>query len=70
MRTLSKKIAEKINKEATIFGWLHKKRAMGGINFINIRDRAGLVQVVVEDKQEVEKLRGLQIGTVLEVTGK
>src|SRR5690606_2137989 len=47
----------------------HKKRLLGGLNFINIRDRSGLVQTVVEDKDEVEKLRGLQIGTVLAVTG-
>lgn len=70
MRILNNDIAQHIGKEITVKGWLHKKRAMGGINFINIRDRSGLVQVVVEDKKEVEKLRGLQIGTVLEVTGK
>lgn len=69
MRTLSSEIEKQIGKKATIQGWLHKKRAMGGINFINIRDRAGLVQVVVEDKKQVEKLRGMQIGTVLEITG-
>ncbi len=69
MRTLSNKIADKIGKEATIKGWLHKKRTMGGINFVNIRDRAGLVQIVVEKKAEVEKLRGMQIGSVLEITG-
>lgn len=69
MRTLSSEIAKQTGKSATIKGWLHKKRAMGGINFINVRDRAGLVQVVVEDKAEVEKLRGMQIGTVLQITG-
>lgn len=46
-----------------------KKRLLGGITFINVRDRRGLTQVVVQDKAEVEKLRGLQIGTVLEVHG-
>lgn len=69
MRTLSNEIAKHTGKEVTIKGWLHKKRALGGINFINVRDRSGLTQVVVEDKNEVEKLRGLQIGTVLSVTG-
>lgn len=70
MRTISSEISKQIGKTATIKGWLHKKRAMGGINFINVRDRGGLVQIVVQDKSEVEKLRGLQIGTVLEITGK
>jgi nondiscriminating aspartyl-tRNA synthetase len=53
----------------TIKGWLHKKRLLGGLTFINVRDRSGLVQVLVQDKNEVEKLRGMQIGTVLAVTG-
>ena len=47
-----------------------KKRLLGGLTFINLRDRSGLVQVLVESKKEVEKLRGLQIGTVLSITGK
>lgn len=69
-RTLSRDIAEGIGKEITIKGWLHKKRLLGGLTFISVRDRAGLVQVLIEDKAETEKLRGMQIGTVLEVTGK
>lgn len=68
-RTLSNEVKTHIGKTATIQGWLHKKRLMGGLTFINVRDRAGLVQVLVEDKNEVEKLRGLQIGTVLSITG-
>lgn len=69
MRTLAKDVAAHIDKEVTVQGWLHKKRLLGGLNFINIRDRSGLVQVLVEKGEEVEKLRGLQIGTVLEVKG-
>lgn len=69
MRKLSSEIETQIGKKVIVKGWLHKKRAMGGINFINIRDRAGLIQIVVEDKNEVEKLRGLQIGTILEIEG-
>jgi nondiscriminating aspartyl-tRNA synthetase len=69
-RTLSRDISSSIGKEATIKGWLHKKRLLGGLTFINVRDRAGLVQVLIEDKTETEKLRGMQIGTVLEITGK
>ncbi|MCA9343109.1 aspartate--tRNA(Asn) ligase [Candidatus Saccharibacteria bacterium] len=70
MRVLSNDLKSHIGKQVVINGWLHKKRAMGGINFINVRDRNGLTQVVVEDKDQVEKLRGMQIGTVLEIEGK
>lgn len=50
-------------------GWLHKKRLLGGLNFITIRDRSGLTQALINDKDEVEKLRGLHIGTVLQLDG-
>jgi len=70
MRIISTEVSAHIGEEVKIAGWLHKKRLMGGLNFLNIRDRGGLTQVAVEDKDEVEKLRGLQIGTVVEVTGK
>ena len=60
MRILSRDLKEHIDEVVTIQGWLHKKRKMGGLNFINIRDRSGLTQVLIEDKDEVEKLRGMQ----------
>lgn len=69
-RVLTKDVAAHAGQEVMVRGWLHKKRLLGGLNFINIRDRSGIVQVLVEAKDEVEKLRGLQIGTVLEVVGK
>jgi nondiscriminating aspartyl-tRNA synthetase len=70
MRTLSRDIAQHIGKTVSIQGWLHKKRLLGGLTFINVRDRSGLTQVLIENKDEVEKLRGLQIGTVLEISGR
>lgn len=69
MRILSDQIQDHVGKTIQVQGWLHKKRMLGGITFINLRDRQGLVQVVVQHKDEVEKLRGLQIGTVLQITG-
>lgn len=68
-RVLSSDVAGHAGQEAKIQGWLHKKRLLGGLNFILVRDRDGVTQVVVEDAAEVEKLRGLQIGTVLTITG-
>lgn len=68
-RTLARELASKINETVKVDGWLHKKRLMGGLNFITLRDRSGLVQTLVDDKGELEKLRGMQIGTVLALTG-
>lgn len=70
MRILTKDVVEHIGETVQVEGWLHKKRLLGGLTFINVRDRGGLVQIVVQNKDEVEKLRGLQIGTVLKVEGK
>ena len=70
MRILSSKLKDHIGETVHIEGWLHKKRMLGGLTFINVRDRGGSGQVVIDDKDEVEKLRGLQIGTILTVDGK
>lgn len=69
MRILSDEVVKHAGQTIHIEGWLHKKRLLGGLTFINVRDRRGLTQVVIKDKDEVEKLRGLQIGTVLAVDG-
>lgn len=69
MRALAKDLEKHVGKTITIEGWLHKKRLLGGLNFINVRDRSGLTQVLVQDKDEIEKLRGLQIGSVLRIKG-
>lgn len=69
MRLLSSELKEHVGETIHIEGWLHKKRLLGGLTFVNVRDRGGLTQVVIKDKDEVEKLRGMQIGTVLTVDG-
>ena len=69
MRILSSEVKDHVGDKIVVEGWLHKKRLLGGLTFISVRDRRGLVQVVIQNKDEVEKLRGLQIGTVLKVEG-
>jgi nondiscriminating aspartyl-tRNA synthetase len=70
MRILTSDLKDKIDQEITIKGWLHKKRKLGGLNFILVRDRSGLAQVLVKAEAEMEKLRELQVGTILAVNGK
>ena len=69
MRVLSSDVGSHVGQKILIEGFLHKKRLLGGITFINLRDRRGLVQIVISDKSEVEKLRGCQIGSVLKIEG-
>ncbi len=40
--------AADIGKSVVLNGWVHRKRDHGGITFINIRDRYGVTQVVVD----------------------
>lgn len=68
-RTLARELAGLIGETVTIQGWMHKKRLLGGLNFITLRDRSGLAQALIEDKDQVENLRGMQIGTVFSLTG-
>ncbi len=68
-RILSRELNNHIGEKVLIEGWIHKKRLLGGLTFINVRDRSGLIQIVVDDKKEVEKLRGLQIGTIVAING-
>ncbi len=68
-RTLIRDLSSHIDQQVTIQGWLHKKRLLGGLNFLTVRDRSGIAQSLVSDKDELEKLRGLQVGTVVAFTG-
>lgn len=68
-RVLTNQLAAHVGETITIQGWLHKKRLLGGLNFITLRDRTGVAQTKIDNKDEVEKLRGMQIGTVLSMSG-
>src|SRR3990167_8638821 len=68
-RTLAADVAKHVGKTVELQGWLHKKRLLGGLTFIVVRDRSGLAQVVLHDEKEVAKLHNLQNGTVLQING-
>lgn len=68
-RVLNSDVTKNVGSKVTVRGWLHKKRLLGGLNFIVVRDRSGLVQIVLDQEQEIEKLRGMQIGTIVSITG-
>lgn len=68
MRILSSELKKHVGKKVTIAGWLHKVRELGGLTFILLRDRHGLVQILA-GKEELRKLEGLQVGTILIVKG-
>lgn len=69
MRILTSHLSGQAGISVTLQGWLHKRRDLGSLVFVVLRDRGGLVQIVVKDAAEQAKLDGLQNGTVLTITG-
>jgi len=69
-RTISTQLETKVGQEVRIKGWLNAIRVLGKISFMVIRDRGGLMQIVLEDKQEINKVKNLQPGSILYVHGK
>ncbi len=60
-----------VGREITLFGWVHSRRDHGGVIFIDLRDREGIVQVVFqpEDKSLFEKAEKLRNEFVIKVVG-
>ncbi|PYQ72977.1 MAG: aspartate--tRNA ligase [Acidobacteria bacterium] len=43
--------ADDVGAEVVLLGWAHRIRDLGGVTFIDIRDRAGISQVVVRENE-------------------
>ena len=62
-----------IATEVTLCGWLQRSRDLGGMTFIDLRDRYGLTQLVFNmdgNPELCEKARKLGREFVLQITGK
>ncbi len=59
-----------VGEVVTLYGWVQKKRDLGGVVFIDLRDRSGIVQLVVRDKSDFyEEASNVKAEYVLKVTG-
>ena len=59
-----------IGKEVTLYGWVSKKRDLGGLIFVDLRDRSGIVQLVFRDDNEFyETASNLKSESVIKVVG-
>jgi aspartyl-tRNA synthetase len=62
-----------VGKELTLMGWVQKARNKGGLVFVDLRDRSGIMQLIFEngsiDEEGFEKAGKLRSEFVIAVTG-
>lgn len=64
--------AEHIGRTVTLAGWVNRRRDMGGVIFIDLRDRAGKTQAVVDSGRTpagFTTAEGIRSEYVVQVTG-
>jgi len=57
-----------ISQTVTLTGWVHRRRDHGGVIFIDLRDRFGLTQVVI-DPETIPAAQDVRVEWVLQVVG-
>ena len=66
--------AKDIDRKVTVLGWVHSRRDLGGMIFVDLRDREGLLQVAfspaVISQEFLDKARALRSEYVIAVRGK
>ena len=66
--------AEYVGKEVTVMGWVHRRRDLGGLIFLQLRDRSGIVQVVFDtdvcEQALLDKASTIKLEYVVSVIGK
>lgn len=60
---------EHVNTDVQLIGWVAKKRNLGSLVFIDLRDRYGITQIVFNESFE-ERLKEVKNEYILQVTGK
>ena len=67
MRSLVSEVPGKVGEEVELLGWLHWRRDLGGVQFILLRDRSGIIQVVLPGGKDLPlpesaiRVRGLAV---------
>jgi len=63
--------ASDVGKEVVLVGWVQRLRDMGSLVFVDLRDRAGVVQLVARSEQPelLEQIKKLRSEYVMEVKG-
>ncbi len=68
-RIRTNEVVAQIGERVKMAGWMHNFRDMSKFGFLLLRDGSGVVQAVLDSPAEMEKLRGIQYESVVEVIG-
>ncbi|MBD65014.1 MAG: aspartate--tRNA ligase [Halobacteriovoraceae bacterium] len=61
---------EDVGKKVTLCGWNNKYRDLGGLHFVDIRDKNGLTQLAFDEYQgDLDALKKMSLESVIKVTG-
>ena len=64
--------SDSIGKTITVHGWVQRRRALGGLIFVDLRDRTGIIQINFEEtsnKELFDKAYTLRSEDCISVTG-
>src|SRR6185436_16607613 len=60
------------NQQVTLAGWVNRRRDHGGVIFLDLRDRYGIVQVTINpnlSKETLDQVANVRMEWVLQITG-
>lgn len=66
-RTVIKDLTKLIGEEVKLNGWIHNIKKFKDFSFVTLRDRSGVVQLIIDDE---EAMTNLKLETAVEATGK
>ncbi|WP_156286494.1 aspartate--tRNA ligase [Oceanivirga salmonicida] len=57
------------DKKVVLSGWVSKVRNLGSFAFIDLRDRYGITQILINDKKLLEEVKKIRVEFVIKVSG-
>ncbi len=61
---------ENVNQEVELSGWIQKKRNLGGMFFIDLRDQFGITQIIIDDEKMQEEVKNIPTESCIHICGK